>query len=74
MVPHEDYLTQKQLYTMHGRGIWRVIGYCDEPSLTLENIITHDRETFGVSGKTNEAFEMITNLYFDNGVKSLKVP
>lgn len=62
MIPSDDYLEQKQIYSKDGKGLWRVIAYCAQPTLTMENVITKQRETFGLGGATALTFNPIAGL------------
>ncbi len=57
MIPSEDYLEQGLLYEKKsGGGLWRIIAYCQDPTVTMENIDTHERECFGIGGLTAQEF------------------
>lgn len=67
MIPTEDYKQQKRLYTQSGNGLWRIIGYMDSPSITMENILTKRREHFGVHSLNAGAFEPIPGIEAGDG-------
>lgn len=66
MIPSQDFHEQKRIYTYLGKGDWRIVGYCDQPSITMENILNHSRQTFGTGGATMEAFEPVAGLEWDH--------
>lgn len=67
MIPSEDYTKQERIYTQHGQGLWRIIGYFSGPSLTMQNILTKRREVFGIHSLNAEAFEPIPGLEAGDG-------
>lgn len=71
MIPSEDYTQQKLIYSQSRQGLWRIIGYCAEPTITMENMITGQRECFGLSGLTAATFEPIPNLVVGRGREAI---
>lgn len=73
MIPAEDHLEQKRIYSKDGYGLWRVIAYCEEPTITMENVLTKQRENFGVNGHTARSFSPIKGLKAGQGVDPIEV-
>jgi hypothetical protein len=66
MIPIEDLTEQKRIYKYKGEGDWRIIAYCSEASIIMENICNRTRQNFGVSGLTaTEGFEPVEGLEWD---------
>lgn len=74
MIPAEDYKTHRNLYTRCGQGFWKIIAYCDEPTVTMQNMLTGQRETFGISGSAANDYKEIGKLPedFDLSPKELQ--
>lgn len=62
MIPSQDYKTQSKLYSRHGCGFWKIIAYCESPTVTMENMLSGQRETFGINGLAADSFEPIGEL------------
>ena len=65
MIGPGDYTIQKSIYSMCGKGRWRVLGYISEASLDMVNIDTDERLHFGVGGLINASFKKIDGLVFN---------
>lgn len=61
-IPPEDYREQRRLYSRKGRGIWKIIGYCETPSITMQNVVTGEKENFGIHGAMAYDFKPIGAL------------
>lgn len=73
MIPNEDHLEQKRVYAKDGKGLWRVIAYCNEPTITMQNILTNQRESFGISGLTARSFSSIPGIKVGQGESAVEV-
>ncbi len=64
MIPTEDHHAMGLLYKRktYPPSRWRIIAYCDEPTLIMENIDTHEQERFGVSSLTAQDFEPVFSI------------
>jgi len=50
-------LTLDNLFTPdNGKTVWRLIGFCMEPTCTLRNLETGEIENFGIGGLTSKSF------------------
>lgn len=73
MIPNEDHLKQKRVYAKDGKGLWRVIAYCDEPTIRMKNIVTNQEESFGISGLTARRFSPIPGIKVGYGEAAVEV-
>jgi hypothetical protein len=62
-VLRKDYIEQRAIYSYHG-GLWRVAGYIDGPSVTMENIQTKGQMYFGIQGLTHDSFEEVPQIHW----------
>jgi len=62
MIKPQDCKEQRRVYTRNKSGFWKVVAYCEEPTVTMENMLTGQRETFGISGTANVSYEEIGEL------------
>lgn len=67
MIPSDDHIEQRHIYTKDGRDLWRIIAFCDQPTVTMQNIITGERECFGIGGITATKFEPIGGIRVGRG-------
>ncbi len=58
MIKPSDYRNFKKLYLREGK-VWKVLGYCPEPSIVMKCTSTGERCTFGIGGTLNEEFKEI---------------
>lgn len=59
MINTDDLTAQKQVYTYGGQGRWAVLGYFGCPTVTMVNLGSGERLTFGLAGHLNTEFEPI---------------
>ena len=64
MVDQDDYIKQEGIYAHSGGGLYRILSYCSQPTLMMENVKTGKRFHFGVSGLINDEFTRVDGLKF----------
>jgi hypothetical protein len=65
MIPASDHLEQRSVYSRNKSGFWKIVAFCEEPTVTMENMATGQRETFGISGAAADAYIEIGQLPLD---------
>lgn len=73
MIDPNDYTKQTGVYLKGGR-LWRIIAYCQSPSITMEQIgtIAEVRESFGIDGCNNATFLKVKGLTYDHKHGTIK--
>ena len=66
MIHKEDMTKQEGLYVRDGGGLFRVLGYCESPSLTMVDVATGERVNFGIHGLINHEFQRVVGLKYDH--------
>ena len=68
MVDQDDYTKQEGIYAHSGGGLYRVLSYCQQPTLTMENVKTGQRIHFGIGGLINDEFTRVDGIKFDHRI------
>ena len=72
MINEDDFILQEGIYVRDGGGLFRVIGYCERPSLTMVNLVTGERISFATRSPINGEFQRVDGLKYDHKSQQVK--
>lgn len=71
MIEQADLTEQERLYIRDRGGLWRIVGYYSGPSVVTQDIVTGERETFGLGGATEKTYQSILGIKVGRGAQSV---
>ena len=66
MIHKDDFTKQEGVYVRDGGGLFRVLDYCESPSVTMVDVATGERVSFGIHGLINHKFQRVEGLKYDH--------
>ena len=65
MIHEDDFIPQEGIYVRDGGGLFRIVGYCERPSLTMVNLVTGERISFATRSPADGEFQRVDGLKYD---------
>lgn len=65
MIHEDDFTTFKGIYVHDRGGLFRIVGYCERPSLTMVNLVTGERISFATRSPIDGEFQRVDGLKYD---------
>jgi len=66
MIHEDDFILQEGIYVRDGGGLFRVIGYCEMPSVTMVNVVTGKRIYFAIQSPAGREFQRVDGLKYSH--------